>query len=135
MALLNTSVSVTPSRNMVTLKLSVWETNPDPATNESTINYKLVISKTSSWNTSWTGWGKKIYASYTIGPKSFTKYIPTYNYNGEVTSGSTIASGKFQVAHNSDGNKSITISLSFTDNADGNNDGDYYTPVMHQRNQ
>ena len=128
MALLNTSVSVTPSRNMVTLKLSVWETNPDPATNESTINYKLVISKTNSWNTSWTGWGKKIYASYTIGPKSFTKYIPTYNYNGEVTSGSTIASGKFKVAHNSDGNKSITISLSFTDNADGNNDGDYYTP-------
>lgn len=133
MALLNTSVSVTPTRNMVTLKLSVWETDPDPATNESTINYKLVITKTSSWNTSWTGYGKKIYASYTIGSKSFTKYIPTYNYNGKVPSGTTLSSGSFQVKHDDDGNKSITISLSFTDNADGYNTDDdgtkkYYTP-------
>lgn len=132
MALLNTSVSVTPSRNMVTLKLSVWETDPDPATNESTINYKLVISK-ASYGTSWTGYGKKIYASYTIGSKSFTKYVPTYNYNGSVPSGSTLSSGKFQVAHDTDGNKSIKISLSFTDNANGYNTDDdgtkkYYTP-------
>lgn len=126
------TISVLPSRKLVYVDLSVWEKagSGNTSTNKSTVEYNVVIRKGSvSWNTSWASWNTKIYATYAIdGLGTKTVYIPTYNYNGTCPPGTVIASGSFEVEHDSLGNKTIGFSLSFTDNADGNNDGSYYTP-------
>lgn len=126
------TISVLPSRKLVYVDLNVWERagSGDTSTNKSIVEYSVVIRKGSvSWNTSWAGWNKSIYATYAIdGLGTKTVYIPTYNYGGTCPPGTVIASGSFEVEHDSLGNKTIGFSLSFTDNADGNNDGSYYTP-------
>lgn len=125
------SVSVVPSRGFVTATLSVWQNSTGSSlTNKTTVFWSVTISKgTKTWDTSWAGWGKNIYATIDItGLGSQKIYIPTYNYNGSVKPGSTVGSGSFEIEHNSDGTKSISFGISFTDNANGNNNGSYYTP-------
>lgn len=124
------TISVIPSRKLVTVDLNVWENSTNTANNTSNIGWSLVVRRGSkNWDTSWVGWGTAIYASiYIEGSGSQTIYIPRYNYGGYNLPGSTFASGSFDIDHNPDGKKSISFSLSFTDNADGNNDGSYYTP-------
>lgn len=124
------TVTIEGSRNLVYVDLNVWEASYDIGSNTSNVSYSVVIRKGSkSWNTSWAGWGQKIYVSYSIHGHNYTTYIPTYNYNGQVPPGSTIASGTINsVGHNADGSLSIGFGISLTDNANGNNSGKYYTP-------
>lgn len=125
------TVTIEGSRNLVYVDLNVWEASYDIGSNTSNVSYSVVIRKGSkSWNTSWAGWGQKIYVSYSIHGHNYTTYIPTYNYNGQVPPGSTIASGTINsVGHNADGSLSIGFGISLTDNANGkNSSGTYYTP-------
>jgi len=125
------TVTIEGSRNLVYVDLNVSESSYDISSNTSNLSYSVVIRKGSkSWNTSWASWGQKIYVSYSIHGNNYTTYIPTYNYNGQVPPGSTIASGTINnVSHNADGTKSIAFGISLTDNANGkNSSGTYYTP-------
>lgn len=126
------TVSVLPSRKLIYADLIVTDkpNSADPADNTTVVQWSVIIRKgTVSWQTSWTSWGHSIYATIDItGLGSKVIYIPEYNYGGRVPPGSTIASGEFTIGHNADGTKSIDFGISFTDNADGNNDGKYYTP-------
>lgn len=124
------TVTILSSRKTNYVDLNVSEASYDVASNTSNISYSVVIRKgTTSWNTSWAGWGKNIYVSFSIHGHSYTTYIPTYNYNGSVPPGSTIASGTINnVPHNADGSLTIGFGISLTDNANGNNNGSYYTP-------
>lgn len=126
------TITCDTSRHLVYVDLNVTERSGSgsSATNKSTIDYSVVIRKGSSGrNSSWTGWGQRIYATYYIEGLGTKKvYIPTYNYNGNVPPGSTIASGSFEIEHANDGSKTVAFNISFTDNANGNNDGSYYTP-------
>lgn len=126
------TITCSTSRGLVYVDLNVNERSGSgsQSTNKSTIDYSVVIRKGSiSWDTSWNAWGQRIYATYYIeGLGTKTVYIPTYNYNGNVPPGSTIASGSFEIEHSNDGSKTVAFNISFTDNANGNNDGFYYTP-------
>lgn len=131
------TATVLTSRKYVYVDLNVNEKSGsgNSATNKSTIEWNVVIRKGSvSWNTSWVSWGQRIYATIDIdGMGSKTIYIPTYNYNGTLPPGSVVSSGSFEIAHGSDGNKTVNFGISFTDNADGyttKEDGtkSYYTP-------
>lgn len=77
--------------------------------NNSYLDYSLVISPIQSgwdWNASGVNY------SITIGSNTFTG--PIYSYNGSSTS--TIKSGSnLEIAHNSDGTKTINIAFSITD--------------------
>jgi len=129
------TVTIEGSRNLVYVDLNVSEASYDIGSNTSNVSYSVVIRKGSkSWNTSWASWGQKIYVSYSINGSSFTTYIPTYNYNGQVPPGSTIASGTINnISHNADGTKSIAFGISLTDNANGNNSGSYYHPYSIEK--
>lgn len=126
------TVTCDPSRHLIYADLNVTDKagSADSANNTTIVEWSVVIRKGSvGWNTSWAGWGQRIYATIDItGLGSKTIYIPTYNYNGQVPPGSVVASGSFTIGHNDDGTKSIDFGISFTDNANGNNDGRYYTP-------
>ena len=131
------TVSVLPSRKLIYCDLIVTDKSgsADPSANTTVIEWEVVIRKGSvSWNTSWSGWGTKIYATIDItGLGSKTIYIPEYNYGGNVPPGTVVASGSYSIGHNNDGTKSIDFGISFTDNANGNNDGSYYTPGSGSR--
>ena len=126
------TASVLPSRKLIYANLNVTERegSGNPSTNKSTIDWNVTITKgTKPSNPSWTGWGKKIYATIDIdGLGSKTIYIPEYNYEGRHLPGSVFASGSFEISHNADGSKVVNFGISFTDKANGNNDGKYYTP-------
>lgn len=127
------TISLTPSRGLVTLDLNLWETtgSGNPETNKSTVNYSVVIRRGPiTWDTSWAYWNQSIYTTIDItGFGSKVIYIPTYNYGGVCPPGTVIDSGSFVVEHDSKGNKTINFGISFTDNANAtNSQGNYYTP-------
>lgn len=130
MAKLSKTISADTSRHLVYANLILTEGDYDIENNRSPINWKVTLTKGSvGWNTSWSGWGKKIYVTGKIGGQSIgTIYIPQYNYGDTGGSGTTFGSGTIWITHDSDGTKKIDASITFTDNADGNNDGSYYTP-------
>lgn len=64
-------------------------------------------------------WGSTISFTITINGTTYTGTIPDYDGDSTVT----LKSGTLNVAHNTDGSKSISISFSVTDTA-----GMYYTP-------
>ena len=91
--------------------LDVIEDSTSTSGNTSSLSYVLRIDAT-SWN--WNGWGSSIKYTIVIGSHTITGTIPEIPKN----SAYTIKSGSgLSVAHNSDGKKSITISLSIDDNA------------------
>lgn len=126
------TVSVLPSRKLVYVDLIVTDKSgsANPSKNTSVVEWKVVIRRgTVSWDTSWSGWGQKIYATIDItGLGSRTIYIPRYNYDGKVPPGTVLDSGSFSITHNANGTKSIDFGISFTDKANGNKSGKYYTP-------
>ena len=80
------------------------------STNASTVSYSLVISSLGGgWN--WEQWGAYISYVITINGIKYTGSIASYDGYSDVT----IKSGTFSVAHNTDGNKSISYSFSVTD--------------------
>lgn len=73
--------------------------------------FKLnLINPGSGWN--WYGFGNDVSYTITIGSNTYTGTIPSYDASGAVTlkSGSNI-----EIAHDSDGTKTITIGFSVTD--------------------
>lgn len=120
------------SRNTVNVDLNVTDVagSADSTNNTTKVAWSLVLRRGSkNWDTSWTGWGKKIYATvYIEGMGTKTIYIPQYNYNGKNLPGSVFDSGDFPISHAADGTKTISFSVSLTDNGNGHNNGSYYTP-------
>lgn len=126
------TITTLSSRGYVNVDLNVTDVagSADSVNNTTKVSWSLVLRRGSkTWNTSWTGWGQKIYATvYIEGMGTQTVYIPRYNYGGNNLPGSVFASGEFSISHAADGTKSIGFSVSLTDKANGNNDGSYYTP-------
>lgn len=90
--------------------LTVTQSTQSTANNTSTVSYKFQIAPIqTSWN--WEQWSDKISYTITINGTKYTGTIP--NYDGYSTV--TLKSGTQTVAHNSDGTKSISYSLSVTD--------------------
>ena len=80
--------------------------------NSSFMSYSFTIAPIQNgWN--WSGWGSSISYSITVGGNVYTGTIPSYNGSSTVTlkSGSNI-----EIAHNTDGTKTINISFTVTDN-------------------
>ena len=130
MAKLSTTVSCDTSRGLVYANLHLTEGDYDIENNRSPIYWSVTLTTGRvGWNTSWAQWGTRIYVTGSIGGQSIgTIYIPAYNYGGTGGSGTTFGSGTIWITHNDDGTKSIDASISFTDTANGSNNGTYYTP-------
>lgn len=78
--------------------------------NASTVSFSFVISSLGGgWN--WEQWGAYITYTVTINGTNYTGSIDNYDGYSSVT----LKSGSLSVAHNSDGNKSISFSFSVTD--------------------
>lgn len=128
MAKLSYTLTTHTSRDYTDANLIMTEGDYDIENNRSPINWKVTLTK-HTMNTSWSGWGKKIYVTGSIGGQSIgTIYIPEYNYGSTGGSGTTFASGTIWITHDTDGTKTISAEIKFTDTANGNNDGSYYTP-------
>lgn len=98
--------------------LNVNETEISTATNKSKGNFTFKLSpEKTSWN--WSNWGSQISYKITIGTQTFTGTIPSYDGTSTVT----LKSGNFEIKHNDDGSKTISISFSITDTT-----GKNYTP-------
>ena len=132
MALMSRTITAGTSRKLVNVNLILSESHPDDyiSNNYSRINYSVTITRGDKpWDTSWSGWGTKIYFYFSIGGNNYGPiYVPRYNYGGNNPPGTTFASGYVDITHNNDGTKSIDASISFTDTANGSNNGKYYTP-------
>ena len=79
--------------------------------NSSFMSYSFTIAPIQSgWN--WDSWGSQISYSIVIGSNTYTGTIPSYNGSTTVTlkSGSNI-----EIAHDTDGTKTINVSFSVTD--------------------
>lgn len=132
MALMYRTITAGTSRKLVNVNLILSESHPDDyiSNNYSRINYSVTITRGDiTWDTSWSSWGTKIYFYFSIGGNNYGPiYVPQYNHRGNNPPGTTFASGYVDIPHNNDGTKSIDASISFTDTANGSNNGKYYTP-------
>ena len=64
MALMSRTITAGTSRKLVNVNLILSESHPDDyiSNNYSRINYSVTITRgDKTWDTSWSGWGKKIY--------------------------------------------------------------------------
>lgn len=78
--------------------------------NASTVSFSFILSSLGGgWN--WEQWGANITYTVTINGNKYTGSIANYDGYSDVT----LKSGSFAVAHNSDGNKTISYSFSVTD--------------------
>jgi hypothetical protein len=128
MAKLSYTLTTHTSRDYTDANLIMSEGDYDIENNRSPINWQVTLTK-HKMNTSWSGWGQLIYVTGSIGGQSIgTIYIPQFNYGGTGGSGTVFASGTIWITHDADGTKKIDASISFTDKANGNNNGSYYTP-------
>ena len=106
------SISSNGSKGHHKFTLSVTDSLNDNSIrdNASTVSFNFVISSLGGgWN--WEHWGSNITYVVTINGQNFTGTIP--NYDGY--SDALIRTGSLPVAHNADGNKSISFSFSVTD--------------------
>lgn len=78
--------------------------------NNSYLSFTFKISSNSSYQ--WAGWGTSISYKVTIAGKEYTGYIPSYSKNTTVTLKSA---SNIEVAHNTDGTKTINIAFQVTD--------------------
>lgn len=104
------SLSANGSKGHHKFTLTVTQNSTSTANNTSSLGFSFVLSPIeTSWN--WEQWGA--YISYTVTING-TKYTGTIaNYDGY--SSVTLKSGTLNVAHNTDGTKSISYSFSVTD--------------------
>ena len=118
MALNTKELTAVGSNGKHRFTLNVNETEISTATNKSKGNFTFKLSpEKTSWN--WSNWGSQISYKITIGTQTFTGTIP--NYDGKSTV--TLKSDNFEIKHNDDGSKTISISFSITDTT-----GKNYTP-------
>lgn len=118
MALNTKELTAVGSNGKHRFTLNVNETEISTATNKSKVNFTFKLSpEKTSWN--WSNWGSQISYKITIGTQTFTGTIPSYDGTSTVT----LKSGNFEIKHNDDGSKTISISFSITDTT-----GKNYTP-------
>lgn len=118
MALNTKELTAVGSNGKHRFTLNVNETEISTATNKSKGNFTFKLSpEKTSWN--WSNWGSQISYKITIGTQTFTGTIPSYDGTSTVT----LKSGNFEIKHNDDGSKTISISFSITDTT-----GKNYTP-------
>ena len=111
MALQTKTITDNGSKGHHRFTLKVNEDSTNIETNKSQGTYAFQISPIQTgWN--WADWGSRITYSGSIGGTTFSGTIP--RYDDQVTE--TLASGSFEIEHNTDGNKTISISFSVTDN-------------------
>lgn len=111
MALQTKTITANGSKGHHRFTLKVNEDSTNIETNKSQGTYQFQISPIQTgWN--WADWGSRISYSGSIGGTTFSGTIP--RYDDQVTE--TLKSGNFEIEHNTDGNKTIPISFSVTDN-------------------
>ena len=104
------SITANGSKGHHKFILNVSEASYNVANNYSSISFSFQIAPIqTSWN--WELWGDKISYSITVNGTNYTGTIPAYDGYSTVT----LKSGSFNVAHNSDGTKTISYSFSVTD--------------------
>lgn len=115
MALQTKTITANGSKGHHVFTLIVNEDSTNIETNKSSGTYTFQISPIQTgWN--WSGWGNNISYSGSIGGTTFSGTIPQYNGSSTIT----LSSGSFEIEHNTDGNKTIAISFSVTDNTGAN---------------
>ena len=115
MALQTKTITANGSKGHHVFTLIVNEDSTNIETNKSSGTYTFQISPIQTgWN--WSGWGNNISYSGSIGGTTFSDTIPQYNGSSTIT----LSSGSFEIEHNTDGNKTIAISFSVTDNTGAN---------------
>lgn len=111
MALQTKTITDNGSKGHHRFTLKVNEDSTNTSTNKSQGTYTFQISPIQTgWD--WSGWGSNISYSGSIGGTTFSGTIPQYNGSSTIT----LSSGSFEIEHNTDGNKTIAISFSVTDN-------------------
>lgn len=111
MALQTKTITANGSKGHHVFTLIVNEDSTNIETNKSSGTYTFQISPIQTgWD--WSGWGNNISYSGSIGDTTFSGTIPQYNGSSIIT----LSSGSFKIKHNTDGNKTISISFSVTDN-------------------
>ena len=104
------SISANGSNGHHKFTLTVTENSTSTANNTSSVGFSFVLSPVqTTWN--WEQWGANITYTVTVNGTKYTGSIANYDGYSSVT----LKSGTLSVAHNSDGNKSISFSFSVSD--------------------
>lgn len=104
------SISGNGSRGHHKFTLNVTNGSVSAKDNTSTVSFSFIISSLGGgWN--WEQWGANITYAITINGTKYTGSIANYDGYSDVT----LKSGSLTVAHNADGNKTISFSFSVTD--------------------
>ena len=104
------SISANGSNGHHKFTLTVTENSTSTANNTSSISFSFVLSSLGGgWN--WEQWGANITYTVTVNGTKYTGSIANYDGNSNVT----LKSGTFNVAHNTDGSKSISYSFAVSD--------------------
>ena len=109
------SISSNGSKSHHKFTLNVTNSNASAKDNTSTVSFSFILSSLGGgWN--WEQWGANISYVITINGTNYTGSIANYDGYSDVT----LKSGSLTVAHNSDGNKTISFSFSVTDTSGQN---------------
>lgn len=109
MALQTKTITAKGSKGHHKFTLTVTENSVSDTSGLSTMGHSLKLSPIQTgWD--WSSYSKIAY-SYTIGSKTFSGYITSYDGESTVT----LNSGTFTIEHDADGTKEISISLTITD--------------------
>lgn len=112
MALQTESITDDGSKGHHKFTLTITENSIDEDNNTSNITYTLKISPIQT-GYDWNSWGNSIRYTITIDSVVVASgNIPAY----DGTSTTTIATNSLNIAHNEDGNKTLTFSFNITDN-------------------
>ena len=117
MALQTKTITANGSKGHHVFTLIVNEDSTNIETNKSLGTYSFQLSPIQTgWNWNWSGNPERISYSITIGTNTYSGTIGIYDGSSTVT----LKSGSFEIEHNTDGNKTISISFSVTDNTGAN---------------
>ena len=104
------SISANGSKGHHKFTLNVTGGSTSVKDNTSTVSFSFILSSLGGgWN--WEQWGANITYTVTINGTKYTGSIANYDGYSDVT----LKSGSLTVAHNTDGNKTISFSFSVTD--------------------
>lgn len=104
------SISANGSNGHHKFTLAVVENSTSTANNTSSVSFSFVLSPIqTTWN--WELWGANITYTVTVNGTKYTGSIANYDGYSSVT----LKSGTFNVAHNTDGSKSISYSFTVSD--------------------
>lgn len=110
MALKTGSITANGSKNHHKFTLTITENSTNQTNNTSSITYTFTIAPvTSGYN--WSQQGTNISYTITINGTNYTGTIPSYNGTSTVT----LKTGTVNIAHNTDGTKTLSYSFNVTD--------------------